>query len=85
MSTPMKDALAHIDHARLGQIADTLLAGGQSPDDVAQHIADLLDVAIPFALLVPPPLGELLEAVDGPIFGLIAHGIVKVAVKRRGG
>ena len=52
-------------------------------DRTPQRPAALIDLATPFALLVPPPLGEALEAIDGPVFKLIAHGIVKAAMAKK--
>lgn len=64
------------DHYR--DIAAELLDGGKTEEEIVQLLAVAVDAALPFAILVPPPVGLALEVVDGVIFEAILRPLVKV-------
>lgn len=80
---------AHIAHARtrlpprswLRARIEPLVLAGQSDDQVARQIATALDGVFALDRVIPGPVGQLAEAVDGEILYAVALPIVR-AVRR---
>jgi hypothetical protein len=76
---------ARIAHARtrlparswLRARIEPLILAGQSDDQVARQIATALDGLFALDRLIPGPVGQLAEAVDGEILYAVALPIVK--------
>jgi len=76
---------AHIAHARtrlpprswLRARIEPLIIAGQSDDQVARQIATALDGIFALDRLIPGPVGQLAEAVDGELLYAVALPIVK--------
>jgi len=76
-------ALQKLDKKPLRKLANTALAAGKSVDATIADVVAAIDVAIPWALIIPGPLGIALEALDGPIALAIAKPIVHAVVDAR--
>ena len=64
------------------ELAALLMAGGADLGEAASQAAAVVDATLNFGLLVPGPVGALIEAVDGPIIRAIIMASAK-AVRRR--
>jgi len=80
---------AHIAHARtrlpprswLRARIEPLVLAGQSDDQVARQIATALDGVFALDRVIPGPVGQLAEAVDGEILYAVALPIVRAVRK----
>lgn len=77
----VESALAHIDIPKLVEKATELLEKGHSKAEVIATIVAIVDSLIPWNILLPPPVGLLVEALDGPIANAVAIAIVEMASK----
>ena len=76
-------ALQKIDKKPLRKLASTKLGEGKSVDETIADVVAAIDAAIPWALILPGPLGIAMEAVDGPIALAIAKPLVHAVVDAR--
>ena len=77
----VEQALAHIDIPKLVEKATELLEKGHTKAEVVTTIVAIVDSLIPWNILLPPPVGLLVEALDGPIANAVALCIVEMAAK----
>lgn len=84
-SGPLARIFTDIEHDALHAIANGLLDQGLSPDDVAQHIADIVAMSTAPELALIPGVGPVLAALDQPVARMIAKGIVRAVQKKRNG
>lgn len=66
-----------LDKRPLRKLAKGALADGKSVDEAVAAVVAAIDAAIPWALIIPGPLGIVIEALDGPIALAIATPIVR--------
>lgn len=59
-------AWSAIPWAEITELMETLAQQGVSEDDIVPAVVQVLDAAIPLQILVPNPLGAILERFDGP-------------------
>ncbi len=78
----LADVIKHVDITAVGQLAEELLEAGHSRDEIVADVAALVDLALPFPVLVPGPAGLALEALDGPVLLAIIR-VVVIAAERR--
>ena len=76
----LKDLRTHLDKDLLHTSIQALLEKGQTADQIAEHLAGLIDALIP-AHLITGPVGTLLELVDGPIAILILRPLIRKRVQ----
>jgi hypothetical protein len=74
-----KRVLAKLDIPSLVSSAQKLLKTGRDKEAVVLEIIRIIDALIPWAILVPGPIGAALEIADGPIARAVALYIVEKA------
>lgn len=77
----VEKALSHIDIPKLVEKATELLEKGHTKAEVIATIVGIVDSLIPWNIILPPPVGLLVEALDGPIANAVALCIVEMAAK----
>lgn len=82
----LADILAHLDSAALRSLAEHLLDAGHSREEAIADIVAMVDALVPWAVIIPGPIGVAVEALDGPIAkaiaGLVVNGVIS-ARKRK--
>jgi hypothetical protein len=72
----VSEFLKELPWADLRKLYERLLSAGQRPNAAAAAVAEIVDELVDLDVLIPGPVGEVLEAVDRPILrGLIAIGL----------
>jgi len=71
-----------IPFAELVEFAISLIQHGVPKDEVKDTVAHILDLVIPFDLLIPGPIGAGLEKVDDKLFKGLVDIVFAVAHKR---
>lgn len=79
----LTDILPHIDGATLRELAEHLLESGHSKEEAVADIVAAIDALVPWAILIPGPVGAVVEALDGPIANAIARLIVSAAASTK--
>ncbi len=79
MKPAEKRVLAKLDVPSLISSAQKLLKSGKGKEATVLEILRIIDAMIPWNVLVPGPVGAVLEAVDGPIARAVALYIVEKA------
>ena len=57
-------------------LADDVLDADGDEDKVLEAVADFVDTALPFNVIIPGPIGDIVEELDGPI---ILEGVENLA------
>lgn len=70
----VREVLRGVPWDELADVADELTEAGVDEDDVLREVAEVVDAVVPFNILIPGPIGALLEAKDDEA----AHRILRV-------
>lgn len=65
------------------QLVVQLLAGGVSSDEICDEVAAIVDKAVNWSVVLPPPLGVIVEAGDGLVADIVAKCIVAAVQHER--
>ncbi len=77
------EVLAGVPLDDLQYSADVLAEAGADHETLTDAIGGLLDAMVPLAVIVPGPLGFVLESVDGLVFRAIVGPIVRAAQHKK--
>lgn len=83
MKPAQKEILAKLDVPHLVAAARQLLAEGKTDEQAILEIIRIIDAIVPWNILVPGPVGMVLEVVDGPIARAVAIHILKKAKAKK--
>jgi hypothetical protein len=76
----VKDVLPHLDTAALRDLAEHQLEAGHTREEVVADIVAMIDALVPWAVIIPGPIGVVVEALDGPIAkaiaGIVVNGVI---------